>query len=67
LADKKHTDEMIGDALREAGTLVIVFACLYTLLEKSDNSTTNWVTFVLVVIAGVAFLLFGINVERSRQ
>jgi hypothetical protein len=28
LAERKYSDEMIGEALREAGTLVVVFAPL---------------------------------------
>jgi hypothetical protein len=63
LAVKKYTDEMIGDALREAGTLVLVFAPLYVIFEKSDAS---WFTLLLVLLAGIGFLIFGIQVERRR-
>jgi hypothetical protein len=33
LSEKKFTNEMIGEALREAGTLVLVFTPLYELFE----------------------------------
>ena len=33
LAEKKYTLEMVGKMLREAGTLIIVFAPLYQLFE----------------------------------
>jgi hypothetical protein len=63
LSDKKYTDEMIGEALREAGTLVIVFAPLYVIFEKSDAS---WLTLSLVLLVGIAFLILGIKVQRKR-
>jgi hypothetical protein len=64
LAEKKYTDEMIGEALREAGTLVLVFAPLYDLFE---GSKARWVTLCLVLLVGIALLIFGIQVERRRQ
>jgi predicted Na+-dependent transporter len=64
LADKKYTDEMVGEALREAGTLVMVFAPLYVIFEGSKAS---WITLVLVLLVGIAFLTMGIQVERRRQ
>jgi hypothetical protein len=64
LADKKYTDEMIGEALREAGTLVLVFAPLYELFEESK---TSWSTLCLILFTGIALLIFGIQVERRRQ
>jgi hypothetical protein len=54
---------MIGEALREAGTLVIVFAPLYVIFEKSNAS---WLTLSLVLLVGIAFLILGIEVERKR-
>jgi hypothetical protein len=65
LADKKHTDEMIGDALREAGTLILVFAPLYALFE-APTPTNTWPVFCLVLISGFVALLAGIQVERKR-
>jgi hypothetical protein len=64
LAETKYTDEMIGEALREAGTLVLVFAPLYVIFEGSKAS---WVTLCLVLFVGIALLIFGIQVERRRQ
>jgi hypothetical protein len=64
LAEKKYTDEMIGEALREAGTLVVVFAPLYVIFEKSE---ADWYTVVSALLVGIAMLMFGIEVERRRQ
>ncbi len=64
MSDKKYTDEMVGEALREAGTLVLVFAPLYVIFERSNAS---WITLVLTLFVGIAFLVFGIQVERRRQ
>jgi len=64
LTEKKHSDEMAGEALREAGTLVVVFAPLYVIFEKSD---ADWYTVVSALLVGVALLMFGIEVERRRQ
>jgi hypothetical protein len=60
---KKYTAEMIGDALREAGTLVIVFTPLYELFEPN---TPKWGIVIGVMLVGIAFLLIGIEVERRR-
>jgi hypothetical protein len=64
LPEKKFTDEMIGEALREAGTLVIVFAPLYVIFERSNAS---WFTLVLVLLVGIVLLILGIKVERWRE
>jgi len=64
LAEKKYTDEMVGEALREAGTLVVVFAPLYVIFEKSE---ADWYTVVSALLVGIAMLMFGIEVERRRQ
>jgi hypothetical protein len=61
---KKFTAEMVGEALREAGTLVLVFAPLYVIFEKSDAS---WFTLCLVLFVAVVLLLLGIQVERKRK
>lgn len=54
---------MIGESLREAGTLVIVFAPLYVIFEKTGAS---WLTLVSVLLVGIALLFLGILVERIR-
>ena len=64
MSEKKFTDEMIGESLREAGTLVIVFAPLYVIFE---HSTASWITLVSALMVGVVLLLLGIQVERKRQ
>jgi hypothetical protein len=63
LIEKKYTDEMIGEALREAGTLILVFAPLYVIFEHSPAS---WITLVLTLFVGITFLTFGIEIERRR-
>jgi hypothetical protein len=54
---------MIGEALREAGTLIIVFAPLYELFEKERPS---WGIVLMLMTLGIAFLISGIEVERRR-
>jgi hypothetical protein len=63
LPQKKFTAEMIGDALRESGTLIIVFGPLYELFEPSKPS---WYIFLGVMLVGIVFLFSGIEVERRR-
>jgi len=63
LPEKKYTLEMIGEALREAGTLVIVFAPLYWLFEPSRP---HWGIVLLLIALGIGLLLAGIEVERRR-
>lgn len=55
---------MGGDAFREAGTLVLVFAPLYQLFEPEKQ---RWDIFVLIVGVGFFFLLLGIQIERVRE
>jgi hypothetical protein len=64
LPEKKYTAEMIGEALREAGILVLVFAPLYVIFEKSGAS---WITLWKVLFIAVALLLLGIQIERKRR
>lgn len=61
VTEKKYTAEMIGEALREAGTLVLVFAPLYVIFERSN---ATWFT-VLVLVVAVVLLIIGIQVERK--
>ena len=64
MTGKKHTDEMIGDALREAGTLVLVFAPLYEIFESKPH---NWTILFSLLLAGIGLLFQGILVERRRD
>ena len=64
MAEKKYTAEMVGESLREAGTLVLVFAPLYVIFERTQAS---WRTLCMVLAVGIAFLLTGIKVERWRR
>jgi hypothetical protein len=54
---------MIGDALREAGTLIIVFAPLYELFEPYKPT---WGIVLMLLVLGIGFLIAGIEVERRR-
>lgn len=64
LSNKKYTLEMIGEALREAGTLIIVFAPLYELFEHERPA---WYIVILIVVIGIGLLLAGIEAERRRR
>jgi len=55
---------MGGEAFREAGTLIIVFAPLYHQLFEADKQ--HWGIFSLVVVVGFIFLWLGIQIERIR-
>jgi hypothetical protein len=63
LSEKRSTAEMGAEALREAGTLVIVFSPMYDLFEPARPS---WEIFLLLLIAGFILLALGIEVERRR-
>jgi hypothetical protein len=63
LHGKKTPAEMGGDAFREAGTLIIVFAPLYELFEPSKP---EWSVFCLILFVGFVFLVLGIQIERKR-
>lgn len=63
MSTKKFTNEMIGEALREAGTLVIVFTPLYELFEPKPP---KWGIVVSVIVIGIGLLIAGIKVERRR-
>ena len=63
LAEKKYTLEMVGKMLREAGTLIIVFAPLYQLFEPQ---TPGWGIVIAIVVFGVTAFVAGIEVERRR-
>jgi hypothetical protein len=64
LSERKYTLEMIGEALREAGILVIVFTLLYEIVETPH---ANWIMVVLGVVVGIGLLLGGIKIERERK
>ncbi|MGB8580171.1 MAG: hypothetical protein WCD47_05075 [Candidatus Sulfotelmatobacter sp.] len=64
MAEKKYTLEMVGEMLREAGTLIIVFAPLYQLFEPH---TPRWSIVIAIVILSVAAFVTGIRMERMRR
>jgi uncharacterized membrane protein len=63
LSEKKHSAEMYGEALREIGVLIFVFAPLYQLFEPNR---VPWSVFVEVLLSGISFFVIGIIVERKR-
>jgi hypothetical protein len=63
LSEKKYTLEMIGEALRESGVLVLVFVPLYELFEHDHPA---WFIVGLLILIGIGLLLAGIEVERRR-
>ena len=64
MSDKKYTLEMVGEMLREAGTLILVFTPLYELFEQH---TPAWPFVCAELFIGVALLYTGIELERSRR
>ncbi len=64
MAEKKYTLEMVGEMLREAGTLIIVFAPLYQLFEPH---TPQWSIVIAILILGIAASVVGIEIERRRR
>jgi hypothetical protein len=64
LAEKKYTLEMVGEMLREAGTLTVVFAPLYQLFEPH---TPRWSIVIAILILGVGATMAGIQIERRRR
>ena len=63
MQNKKFTLEMIGESLREAGTLLLVFTPLYELFEKAAPA---WYIVWAIIVIGIGLLLAGIEVERRR-
>ena len=64
-ADEKQTvQEMIGDVLREAGTLLLVFVPVDLLLELKAMS---WRRFWIFVMIGLFCVIVGIWTEASRK
>ncbi len=63
MSEKKHSAEMYGEALREIGVLIFVFAPLYQLFEPNR---VPWRVFTEVLVSGISFFVIGIIVERKR-
>ena len=64
MAEKKYTFEMVGEMLREAGTLIIVFAPLYQLFEPH---APQWSIVIAILILGASACIAGIEIERRRR
>ena len=54
----------MGEVLREAGTLVLVFAPLYEIFEPKPHS---WIMLLALLVVGTVMLFTGIQVERRRD
>jgi hypothetical protein len=55
---------MIGEALREAGTLVIVFTPLYAIFEQHKP---GWSILMVLLAFGIGSMLLGIELEKRRR
>jgi hypothetical protein len=64
LSERKYTLEMVGETLREAGTLILVFTPMYELFE---SHTPAWPILCVELFFGVASLYAGIELERRRR
>jgi hypothetical protein len=58
---------MVACDLREAGVLILVFAPLYVLLEKTSERPLDLQMFFGILVSGLVFLLLGIVLERVRR
>jgi len=54
---------MYGEALREIGVLIFVFAPLY---QPFEPNRVPWGVFTEVLGSGIVFFVTGIIVERKR-
>jgi hypothetical protein len=62
---RKTTAQMVGEAFRELGTLLALFAPLERLLIQGRRLTP---TFLLVVLVFIGSLMgFAIAIERKRK
>ena len=61
MAQREPVEKMVGDAFRESGVLVFVFAILDKLVAGSITLTWTSVAFV------VALVLFGMGVVIERR
>ena len=62
--ERKSVQEMVGEFLREASVLVLVFGFLDAFVKEQGASAEYWLGVVMV--SGFA-LLSGILAERTRQ
>jgi len=61
---RKYTLEMIGDACRDIGILILVFMPLDAMFAQQRLS---WGLWVLSLAVGLAFVITGIQLERKRS
>ena len=62
---RKTPAEMIGEAFREVGVLLALFAPLEQLVVKGESVTPAF-AFIVVILVGL-LLGFGIGIERRRE
>jgi len=62
---RKTTTEMVGEALREVGVLLALFAPLERIIVRGERPTLGFA----VTVAALVFLLVGVGilVERLRR
>ena len=61
--ERRSVPEMLGEIMREVGVLLFVFIPL-DLAVQGHGLTIGW--FTAIVVLPVAFLAFGIYLERTR-
>lgn len=61
---RKYTLEMIGEACREIGILVLVFVPLDAMFARNS---LGWKMWAFSMAVGLALLMTGIQFERKRS
>ena len=61
---RKYTAEMVGEALREIGILVLVFVPLDAIFAQRRLGWKLWISSLSI---GALFLFLGIQFERRRK
>jgi len=64
LEERRRFADMAAEAMREMGILVIVFAPLYKVFEKSGAS---WSAVAMALVFGITALFGGMEYERRRE
>jgi hypothetical protein len=67
MRDGKSNAEMVGDFLREIGSLVCVFGVLDKILKNDPNDPFTWRWGAAVVTAGLCIAAVGFVIEARRQ
>ncbi len=59
---RKSIDEMVGEALREVGVLILVFA----ILDRLVAGSITWIWTVAAILISASAFLYGCVLERRR-